>query len=90
MEGYTSSFQPLYGAKDRKQTLKNGVEVIRADIPTYFHDMFSVDCVNFFTKYKDFGFPYSGGWAEQLNQHMEIITTLTSQDKLYGNVKPKL
>lgn len=90
MEGYTSSFKPLYGGNDRKSTLKNGVEVSRNDIPNNFKDKFSIECINFFTKYKDFGFPYSGGWAEQLNLHMEIINTLTSQDKLYGNVKPKL
>ena len=80
----------MYGGKNRKTILKNGVEVLRTEIADYFKDAFSVECVNFFTKYKDFGFPYSGGWAEQLNLHMEIITLLTSQDKQYGNVRPKL
>lgn len=90
MEDYNSSFKPLYGGDDRTTTLKSGVEVKRKDIPDYFKNHFLIECINFFWKYKEFGFPYSNGWAEQLNLHMEIITELTVLDKLYGNVKMSL
>lgn len=90
MEEYDSSFKPLYGLDTRITKLKSGVEVKRKDIPEYFKDEFLIECINFYWKYKEFGFPYSGGWAEQLNIHMEIITLLTTLDKTYGNVKMTL
>lgn len=87
LEGYDSSFKQLYGSENRTTTLKSGVEVRRVEIASYFKDSFLIECINFYWKYREYGFPFSGGWAEQINIHMEIITALTLIDKEYGNVK---
>lgn len=90
MEGYDAKFKAMYGSKDRKTLLKSGVEVRRVDIPNYFKDKFLVECLNFYWKYKEYGFPFSGGWAEQLNLHMDVINTIKMVDGVYGNVGLKI
>lgn len=90
MEGYTSDFKPVYGPEDRETILKNGETVRRVDIPEYFKNRNLIEAINFFIKYKNFGFPYSGGWGEQLNLHMDVILLLTQQDAIYGNTKMRI
>lgn len=87
MEKYTADFTPRYGGEDRKAILKSGVEVRWVDIPKYFKNRFLVECINFYWRYREFGFPFGGGWADQLNLHMEVIETLTAIDQVYGNFK---
>jgi hypothetical protein len=40
--------------------------------------------VKFYLRYKKFGMPYSKGFADQLNKHIEVIETLERLDNIYN------
>lgn len=50
----------------------NGVNVERARIPEYL-DEYYFSCVQIWNRYKRFGFPFEGGWAEQPAYIVEVI-----------------
>lgn len=52
-----------------------GYEICRKDIPTYFTER-AMAAIDLWQTYKLFGFPFSGGWAEQPAVYMDIIKAL--------------
>lgn len=52
--------------------LFNGVKVERKKILDYFNEYY-MSALIIYNRYKRFGFPWSGGWAEQPDYIMSII-----------------
>lgn len=60
----------------------HGYEVERARIPEYLNGD-HLQYVEWWLKWKKFGFPYSGGWAEQPAIYMDVLEVLEAEtDKL--------
>lgn len=60
----------------------HGYAVERARIPEYLKGDYSQH-IEWWLKWKKFGFPYAGGWAEQPAIYMDVIETLEGEvDKL--------
>ena len=50
----------------------NDVQVARRDILDYFNEYY-LSALAIFNRYKRFGFPWKGGWAEQPDYIVNII-----------------
>lgn len=55
-----------------RESYINGVTVERAKIPEYLNEYY-FSCVRIWNRYKRFGFPFDGGWAEQPAYIIEAI-----------------
>jgi hypothetical protein len=56
----------------------HGYEVRREDIPSYFcRD--NAERIAFYYRYKTFGWPYAGGWAEQPAGLVDIVELLEGE-----------
>jgi hypothetical protein len=53
-------------------------KVERKEIPSYFTPD-NIAKINFYWAWKTLGWPYSGGWAEQPAQLIDIVMTLESE-----------
>jgi hypothetical protein len=51
------------------------IEVERARIPEYFRGE-NAEKMEFYSRYKMFGWPFSGGWAEQPAYLVDIVECL--------------
>lgn len=65
-----------------------GNEIHRAKIPEYFSAE-NVEAINLYTRYKLFGFPFAGGWAEQPARVMDVIETLEAESAKREAKKPR-
>lgn len=84
-EGYTeeNSVSIYKAQKDRIISLKSGLEIKRSEIKEAIKDSDSISMINFYLRYKKFGFPHSCGFANQVNKHIEIIEILERLDNTY-------
>lgn len=57
---------------------KSGYKVRRDRIPSYFTKE-AMEQISFFRTYKLLGWPYSGGWAEQPAQLVDVISVLEGE-----------
>ncbi len=64
--------------------LKSNYELKKSEIKEYLTDTETIHMINFYWRYNEFGFPNSGGFAEQKNIHFEIIESLKKLDKIYN------
>lgn len=55
-----------------------GYEIDRGKIPSYFNDENRAR-LDFYFKYKVFGWPFLGGWAEQPAYLVDIVTLLEGE-----------
>lgn len=56
----------------------HGHVVKRHEIPSYFTE-FHTQCIQFYFRYKTFGWPYAGGWAEQPARLFDIVEICESE-----------
>ncbi|MFA5376861.1 MAG: hypothetical protein WC455_14015 [Dehalococcoidia bacterium] len=77
MEGGWEDYKPKPSDKGRVMVLY-GHEIERSEIPSYLvYD--NQKKIEFYWKYKVFGWPYAGGWAEQPAYLLDIIELLESE-----------
>lgn len=85
MEGW-QGYRPTPRDVGRAMVL-HGYEIERARIPEYITDD-QLQYIDWWFKWKKFGFPFSGGWAEQPAIYMDVIETLEAEiDKLAAEKK---
>lgn len=56
------------------------ISIERARIPEYFNKDNDAK-LGFYSRYKMFGFPFSGGWAEQPAYLLDIVERLESESR---------
>ena len=59
----------------RKKMPHNGVLYTMAEIAGLFDDDF-MDCWKLWNRFKKFGLPYAGGWADQPSIVIEVLETI--------------
>lgn len=57
-----------------------GYEICRKDIPSYMTPR-AYASIDLWQKYKSYGFPFAGGWAEQPAIYMDVIDALERELK---------
>jgi hypothetical protein len=57
-----------------------GVEVLRRDIPGYFTDDY-YSALKVYNRYRRFGLPFLGGWAEQPEWLIELLETFIAVEE---------
>ena len=72
MEGYRDYELTSWDAKKKPVALFTGSSVERTHIKGYFNDFYHSG-MQIYNRYKRFGLPYSGGWAEQPEYLLDII-----------------
>lgn len=75
MEGYRTYEPTTWDAKKKPLALFNEKTVERNKILSYFNDYY-YSCLVIYDRFKRFGLPFSGGWAEQPEYVIEIIETI--------------
>lgn len=68
--------------------LFNGMKVVKADIPSYFNEYY-YSAVMIYNRFKRFGFPWSGGWAEQPEYIVSLCEIFEATIDEHGRVKQK-
>ncbi len=64
----------------------NGKLVNKAKIPEYFTEYYH-SAVMIYNRYKRFGFPWSGGWAEQPEYIVQLIEIFEATKDEYARYK---
>jgi hypothetical protein len=79
MEGGWETFKPT--ENDHRVMLMKGCEepIWRDCIPEYLNIESKIE-VQFFWQYKSLGWPYTGGWAEQPAQLVDVVFLLESEN----------
>jgi hypothetical protein len=79
MEGGWEKYKPT--ENDHRVMVMRGcdIEVWRDRIPEYLSIEYKTE-VQFFWQYKNLGWPYVGGWAEQPAQLVDIVFLLESEN----------
>jgi len=72
LEGYRDYTLTSWDAKKAPVALFTGGRVERTQIKSYFNDFYHSG-MQVYNRYKRFGLPYSGGWAEQPEYLLDII-----------------
>jgi len=76
-------YKPRESDRDR-YFVRGGQRIHRYDIPSYFCEE-NMRLIGFWLKYRKYGLPYHGGWAEQPAVVMDVIDTLeTEAEKKIG------
>ena len=54
-----------------------------SEIPAILKNEAGLEAIQFFLRFKRYGLPFSGGWAEQPERLIEIIDILDPVDSIY-------
>jgi hypothetical protein len=88
MEGYREYEPTTWDAKKKPLALFNGMTVGRDKILSYFNDYY-YSCLAIYNRFKRFGLPFGGGWAEQPEYVVEIIETIDECVESWSSHKRK-
>jgi hypothetical protein len=68
--------------------LFTGVKVKKGEIKNYFTEYY-YSAVSLYNRYKRFGMPFTGGWAEQPEYLIDVIDLFDSTIAAHGEYKRK-
>jgi hypothetical protein len=75
MEGTWEDFRPTPRDANREM-IRGGQLICRADIPAYLKDSSLREHIQWWVQYRQFGWPFAGGWAEQPAIFFDVIRAL--------------